>query len=569
MTLWLSLLALALGAMGFVLYPLRRRRLDDGDALRLSSNLATFEERRAELAEDLAEGRLDAASHRALLAELDRALLADVGTVTPTGVRVAARPAGRVLWASALLVPLAALLFYAPWGLSFGAAEDLAFKAELEVFDAAQAAVGEDPTAAEIAGLRLRLEGLEQRLRSLEAKEPDGWFLVGQRAMDLGAFAQAAAAFEEVEKLTGGALVALVYRAQALYLANDRRLDRTGRALVDRVLATVPDQPVMLELLAMDAFSQQRYREAAETFGHVLAAGIANPARRQFLEDAQRRAAELGGLDLAALTAAAPAGPGIAVDLTVAPAWLENLPAQAQLFILARPTGGRMPLAVERHNPASQLSVRLGPEDAMSPAMSIVGQAAVEVVARLSMDGSPAGGDGMKEVVLEAVPTTGARVTLALGPTAPPPSFTLEAAAPAAPPAPPVVAGQAGEAGEAGEESPAALRLALSLAPGLSAAPDATVFVFARTPGTPMPLAVDRFLASELPRDVVLDEGSAMIPGQGLRSVPALEVVARVTASGGVRAQAGDLEGRLGPLSTEDANTFASVKALVIDQVVE
>ena len=570
MTLWLSLLALALGAMGFVLYPLRQRRLDDGDALRLSSNLATFEERRAELAEDLAEGRLDAASHRALLAELDRALLADVGTVTPTGVRVAARPAGRVLWASALLVPLVALLFYAPWGLSFGAAEDLAFKAELEVFDAAQAALGEDPTAAEIAGLRLRLEGLEQRLRSLEAKEPDGWFLVGQRAMDLGAFAQAAAAFEEVEKLTGGALVALVYRAQALYLANDRRLDRTGRALVDRVLATVPDQPVMLELLAMDAFSQQRYQEAAETFGRVLATGIANPARRQFLEDAQRRAAELGGLDLAALTAAAPAGPGIAVDLTVAPAWLENLPAQAQLFILARPPGGRMPLAVERHNPATQLSVRLGPEDAMSPAMSIVGQEAVEVVARLSMDGSPAGGDGMLEVVLEAVPTSGARVTLALGPTAPPPSFTLEALAPAAPlAAPPVVPGQAREAGEAGVEAPAALRLALSLAPGLSAAPDATVFVFARTPGTPMPLAVDRFPARELPREVVLDEGSAMIPGQGLRSVPALEVVARVTASGGVRAAPGDLEGRLGPLLTEDGNTFSGVKTLVIDQVVE
>ncbi|MEE3108759.1 MAG: c-type cytochrome biogenesis protein CcmI, partial [Pseudomonadota bacterium] len=90
MTLWLSLLALALGAMGFVLYPLRRRALDDGDALRLSSNLATFEERRAELAEDLADGRLDAASHRALLAELDRALLADVGTATPTGVKMAA-----------------------------------------------------------------------------------------------------------------------------------------------------------------------------------------------------------------------------------------------------------------------------------------------------------------------------------------------------------------------------------------------------------------------------------------------------------------------------------------------
>ena len=276
--------------MGFVLYPLRRRALDDGDALRLSSNLATFEERRAELAEDLADGRLDAASHRALLAELDRALLADVGTATPTGVKMAARPARRVLWASAVLMPLLALLFYAPWGLSFGAAEDLAFKAELEVFDAAQAALGEDPTAPEIAGLRLRLEGLEQRLRSLDAKEPDGWFLVGQRAMDLGAFAQAATAFEEVEKLTG-APVALVYRAQALYLANDRRLDPTARALVDRVLA-VPDQPVMLELLAMDAFSQaaiERRRPSPGAGGRGHESGAASA-----LEDAQRRAAELG-----------------------------------------------------------------------------------------------------------------------------------------------------------------------------------------------------------------------------------------------------------------------------------
>jgi len=161
------------------------------------------------------------------------------------------------------------------------------------------------------------------------------------------------------------------------------------------------------------------------------------------------------------------------------------------------------------------------------------------------------------------VPTTGARVTLALGPTAPPPSFTLETASAAAPPAP--VKAPGGSQGEA----PAALRLALSLAPGLSAAPDATVFVFARTPGTPMPLAVDRFLAGELPREVVLDEGSAMIPGQGLGSVPALEVVARVTASGGVRAAPGDLEGRLGPLSTEDGDTFSGVKTLVIDQVVE
>ena len=57
-----------------------------------------------------------------------------------------------------------------------------------------------------------------------------------------------------------------------------------------------------------------------------------------------------------------------------------------------------------------------------------------------------------------------------------------------------------------------------------------------------------------------------MIPGQGLRSVPALEVVARVTASGGVRAAPGT-RGVPGPLRTKDGSTFWR-ESLVIDQVV-
>ena len=96
-----------------------------------------------------------------------------------------------------------------------------------------------------------------------------------------------------------------------------------------------------------------------------------------------------------------------------------------------------MPLAVERHDPTASLAVRLGPEDAMSPAMSLVGRYTVEVVARLSMDGSPAGGEGMREVVLEAVPTAGALVSLALGPSAPAPALALAEPPRAAPRAPP------------------------------------------------------------------------------------------------------------------------------------
>lgn len=94
----------------------------------------------------------------------------------------------------------------------------------------------------------------------------------------------------------------------------------------------------------------------------------------------------------------------------------------------------------------------------------------------------------------------------------------------------------------------------VTLAPELAAAvpPGATVFVFARAVGgSPMPLAVVKMDAGRLPVDVTLDDSMAMAPGMNLSSASQVEVVARITASGQVRAEAGDLESVSAPLTLD------------------
>lgn len=87
----------------------------------------------------------------------------------------------------------------------------------------------------------------------------------------------------------------------------------------------------------------------------------------------------------------------------------------------------------------------------------------------------------------------------------------------------------------------------VSIAPALASKlnPTDTVFVFAKaTKGAPMPLAIVRLTAKELPYKYVLDDNSALMPGNKLSSASEVLVVARVSKSGDATSQAGDLQGK-------------------------
>lgn len=107
-------------------------------------------------------------------------------------------------------------------------------------------------------------------------------------------------------------------------------------------------------------------------------------------------------------------------------------------------------------------------------------------------------------------------------------------------------------AGPAGRNGPVAKAAAagggkvsgtVELDPALKgkAAPDDTVMVIARLPGSRMPLAAARMRASELPLKFVLDDSLSMNPQSLLSAAAEVEVEARISKTGMAQPEPGDL----------------------------
>ncbi len=109
---------------------------------------------------------------------------------------------------------------------------------------------------------------------------------------------------------------------------------------------------------------------------------------------------------------------------------------------------------------------------------------------------------------------------------------------------PPAIASQKPERVESAGVS---LRVSLAedLKPKVSA--DTTLFIFARPIGSSdgPPVAVVRMTAGDLPADIRLDDNNAMSPRAIISAQEEVAVVARLTNSGSVNAQPGDLQGQI------------------------
>lgn len=77
-----------------------------------------------------------------------------------------------------------------------------------------------------------------------------------------------------------------------------------------------------------------------------------------------------------------------------------------------------------------------------------------------------------------------------------------------------------------------------------------TLFVFARAVnGPPMPLAIVRAKAGELPLEFSLDESMAMMPSMSMANYSQVVVGARISRSGNAMPQSGDLQGSSGAVA--------------------
>ncbi len=350
-------IVICLVTLSIVLFPWRRRARQSPSAAGLYLN------RIAELDAELARGDLTEAEHADLKDELGASVLPDIEREKRLAdqSRLSSNGAPLVLIVLvALAIPIGGALTYLATGEPD--AHWLADSASVLQLDP-----GTD---------RSTIRGYEEALSRRTAKVPgdhESWYLLAHARLKLDEFARSAAAFAAVNALTGPDPRVDVYWLQTRFLAADGAIDDTSQAIAERLLAQSPNDPVVLEVLALAAFRDNEFAASARYLQRALAGDLL-PSRRAALNAGLAEArARLGNVT-----------PRIDVDVSLA----QTPPAGSSLFVLARRPGERMPLAVVRVPAESgTTSVRLDDAAVMNPAAPLSSAGSVEVVVRVSRSG--------------------------------------------------------------------------------------------------------------------------------------------------------------------------------------
>ncbi|OAB50516.1 c-type cytochrome biogenesis protein CcmI [Pseudomonas thivervalensis] len=371
---WLAAGLLLLVALSFLLIPVLRGRRAQREEDRTALNVALYQERVAELQTEREEGVLNAAQLDTGRAEAARELLADTeGADVPRESRL-----GKPLpLLAAVLVPVLGLALY----LHFGAAD----KVEL---------------TREFAQAPQSMEEMTQRLERAVAAQPDsaeGLYFLGRTYMAQDRPADAAKIFERTVAVAGRQPELLGQWAQAQYFADGKKWSDKVQALTDEALKLDPKEVTSLGLLGIAAFEGERYQEAIDYWGRLLAQLPEGDKSREALQGGITRATEKlqasGGN--VAQAPAVKTGALLKVRVDLAPALKAKVQPSDSVFIFARAVSGPpAPLAAKRLTVADlPVTVELGDADAMMPQLKLSNFPEVQLMARISRAGQPTAGE--------------------------------------------------------------------------------------------------------------------------------------------------------------------------------
>ncbi|MEE8078302.1 MAG: c-type cytochrome biogenesis protein CcmI [Pseudomonadales bacterium] len=359
---WVYAAALLCLAALFIAWPLLRspRRLTR--VSREATVKALYRDRLAEIANELHGGTIAAEDREQVEAELGSSLLADYAAdstaLNPTDARL-----GRGLVVATVLLVIAGVLFVYN-GLGDPAADRLL---------GAESLLRLDPEVDREA-LLVWQEKLRERVAARPA-DAQSWYLLGHSELQLAEYQRSSEAFAMAYAQFGADPNIDIYWLQARYLAANGQVDSATRSIAERILQRDPNHPLVLEMYAIDAYQSGDYRTSVGHLNRALSRAI-NPSQRAALQDGMREArTRLGNLT-----------PSLDVAIAVS----GDVPHGATLFVIARPMGGGMPFAVVRR-PAVDFprSIRLDDAVSMNPAQTLSQAGAVEVVVRLSLNGTP------------------------------------------------------------------------------------------------------------------------------------------------------------------------------------
>lgn len=407
MTLWIMLLVLTALAALFIAYPAVYGAQRDIILARNSDRLAAYDARRAEIAEEQAMGALDEQQAAILLAELDKNLLAETGTAEAT-----LRARGRLHWpwavVATLLVSVAALSLYQ----RLGAQETLALYEKAQVRGESEA------------DFMSFMSAYEDYVLGKANPTTEDWFLLADAYTQAGRFPEAIQAYDRVEAN---------YRAQGEYDPLDLSMILTARGQLHFFLAGQtwtealerdfreairldPENVRAMGTLGIAYFADGEYQKAIDIWTVFAELTPEGSERDIVLAGIQAAQEQLGGE--ANIPILASTAQRVEVVFTPLPA---GISADAVVFVLARPVGERMPVAVQRHR-VGELPSRLilTDRDRMNDDARLSDYDTVEVTAFISPGGTANAAQASHEAPMLQVNTEGddAAVMLSFSPIA-------------------------------------------------------------------------------------------------------------------------------------------------------
>lgn len=389
--LWIALNVLMLLALMFIVWPVLKYRntvhvltqaqIDE----RLQENVRLFHEHLAELDVQKADGRLDETQYAQLRLEQERALLED-----ERALRRANQPtklvSGRFAF-PVLAVVLAVSAFGLYWFLGSGKdveIQELQLTKQYHDYQDMLANREPDPERAKelAASIESRLESDQENIQY--------WFLLARTYMGLNDFAKAANAYQQVVSRDNKSGMVLAEAAQAMFLRDGNRISPPVEDLTKAALALEPENTMALGLMGIISFNHKKYLEAIQHWEKAIAIIGPNSSSTEPLNVGIQRAKTLylesGGSEETLGPKAT--GPQLSVSVSLGQGIKAN--PEHLVYVYARAwKGPKMPLAITRIKVADlPKTLVLTEAMAMSPAMTLAQAKEVELVARISQDGT-------------------------------------------------------------------------------------------------------------------------------------------------------------------------------------
>ncbi len=227
---------------------------------------------------------------------------------------------------------------------------------------------------------------LEKRLKETP-EDVDGWLMLGRSYQSMKRFDKAISAFEKAVALEKGEdAQTLVALGIALMESQGGEISDRAAKLFEIALTTEPANPNAL--FYGGAAAAQRGEPALAADRWEILKGLDAPPEIQDL--LQRKINEWRGLPPPTQSQESP-GALVSINLSVSAAALQELPADATVYVIARdPAQPSPPIAVTRRRLAElPVIVTLSDRDAMVAGRPLSGFSELEIVARVSISGTP------------------------------------------------------------------------------------------------------------------------------------------------------------------------------------